>query len=74
MPMLAVSVIWRSLTMNGWCSALMSRSAIRTDSWSSRRSSQISTNSSPPKRAAVSVLRSCPLRRCEIFTSSASPT
>ena len=57
-PMLADGVIWRPATVSGGSSARRTRSAIASASASSTRSSSRTANSSPPRRAAVSCVRS----------------
>ncbi|MEZ5133686.1 MAG: hypothetical protein R2699_01140 [Acidimicrobiales bacterium] len=74
MPRLAPTWISASSMAKAPESASMTRSAIATASARPWRSSQSTTNSSPPKRAMVSPGRSACRRRSVISTSSRSPT
>ena len=83
MPMLAVTTCSERSRTNGLSSACWMRSATRTASPSEPRSSQSTTNSSPPKRASVnspapkratvSLARRTPFNRSATSRSSRSP-
>src|SRR5215216_770483 len=73
MPILPLTCSSRPLTTNGWRRPSSTRSATWTTSTSSLASSMSTANSSPPKRATVSLGRTQDRSRSATWISSRSP-
>ena len=72
MPTLAVTVKLRPSSVKGRCSASITRRAAASAPAASERCTS-STNSSPPRRATLSIWRTPAARRSPISTSTRSP-